>query len=193
MRHFTVLAITVGASLVYLAGVQAQKTPNLSGNWTLIPASVTTTASHRQIDPTSKSSDVPTTTGGGQSPGRTGGSFECLESCTITQTAKTLTIRQHVAGAAPTEAAHEVVLPLDGAEAKDIRSEPGHWGGLPSTTKARWEKDTLVVSRGVGGVARLEQVISLNKGELTIVTKTWVGGTSYNGGPKAITFRYKKR
>lgn len=194
MRHFTALAITVGVSLVYVAGVQAQKPPNLSGRWTLIPAPVATTASRRQVDPTVRSSDMPTKTGGGLSPGRTGGSFECLESCTITQTARTLTIRQHVAGAAPTGVPHEVVLPLDGLEAKDIRSEPGHWGGLASITKARWEKDTLLVSRIIGsGIARLEQVISLDNGELTIVTRTWVGGTSYDGGPTPITVRFKKR
>jgi hypothetical protein len=183
------------ALLVFLpVGLRAEvQVPNLAGEWKLVPAPATSGTRRKPVDPTAQTSDLPIKPGVGNSPGRTGGSFECLETCSVKQDGKTLTILQRVAGAAPGTKAHEIVLTLDGSEVKNIKSQPEGTGALDSTTTARWEENRLLVSRTIGsGVGRFEQVITIEKDVMTIVTTTFLGGAAGPGAQRPITVKYKR-
>jgi len=186
-------ALALLALLSINSPVEHQTPPNLSGEWRLIPESLATVTRRKPIDPTAPPTD-PLNNPGASTPGRTGGTFECFESCKIIQAGSTLTIQHHVAGVGAKAKPHEIVLTLDGKVVQNINSEPEGTGARASTTTARWDQNRLLVTRTIGeGLARFEQVISLDKGEMTIVTKSHIGATVYPAeGPRPVTVRYKK-
>jgi hypothetical protein len=184
-RLFLVSTMAIG---MLGANALAQVRPNLSGEWKLIPGD--TAASPAPRARPGATAPEPAASGpsrsGGVRPGDTaGGAFQCGSSCTITHVGRTLKIQQHVT--APATAPPEIVLSLTGNESKTLH--PRLDGGTPVeyTMKAQWDGNRLLVTRTLGTVVKIDQVISLQAGNLTIVT------TPHFEGMKPIVWTYKKQ
>jgi hypothetical protein len=65
---------------------------------------------------------------------------------------------------------------------------------MESLVKAGWNGNKLMVTSMLVGVVKIEQVISLEAGVLTMVTRVYLSGSTYPAeGPKPIVFTYKKQ
>jgi hypothetical protein len=166
MRPVQSFVLAAMAVMSVGAHATAQGTPNFSGTWVLSPESASKAGGTRPGTATAVGSSARARS---STAGEIGGSaFTCGVDCTITQTAKTLTIRRpaNADGVTPPV----VVLNLDGSGSKN--QQAGRAGG-PLTdyvAHAKWSGHTLVVTRalGEGGQIVTTQTLSIQGGKLAI-------------------------
>jgi hypothetical protein len=160
--------LVVAAMAAFSIGLQAtgQGTPSFSGTWVLSPESASRAGGTRPGTATAAGSSARARS---STAGEIGGSaFTCGVECTITQTARTLTIRRpaNAEGVTPPV----VVLNLDGS---DSRNQQAGRAADPLTdyvAHAKWSGHTLVVTRalGEGGQIVTTQTLSIQGGKLAI-------------------------
>ena len=155
-----ILVSAVGVAAVMPAGA-AQRSSNVSGEWTLVSA--TTTAS-RAGDGGIKSSE------GGEIKTMAntinGVAFNCGVKCSLVQQGQTLVVDKAMLGS-DTKPAPAVTLQLNGREASVMNSFTPRDPALLVT--ARWKGDTLeIVTAGPQGAT---QTLSIRSNELVVVTR----------------------
>jgi hypothetical protein len=163
MRSIPTLVLVAAGALVIGAHASAQSTPNFSGTWVLSPESAPKAGGTRPGTGTGTSrSDTNT------SLDRLGGGLTCDTECTITQTAKAITIKRPANAQGVTSPV--VLLNLDGSDSKN--QQPGGSGGPPTdyVAHAKWSGNMLVVTRAFDerGQVVMTQTLSLAGGKLTI-------------------------
>ena len=126
--------------------------------------------------------------GQGRGGGGGGGAFACGAECTITQDAKTLTIKRP-APAQGGNAPADVVLNLTGVTKLE---QPGRGGNPPTPyeVNAKWDGAKWVATRAVtmGDQSfTVTQTVSIEAGKLTVVTNTGREGAT----PTTATYTKK--
>ena len=139
MRSMTAMLSAAALVLFTATGAFAQGKADFSGKWTReAPAGGAAAAGGGGGGGGQRG-------GGGMGGG--GGAFSCGQECTITQDAKSLTIKRpaNAQGTAPAD----IVLMLDGTDSKITM--PGRGGGEATTSvaKAKWDGSKLVVTRTI--------------------------------------------
>jgi hypothetical protein len=169
MRTVNSIASAIALVLMVAGTPSAQNRPNVAGTWTVVAdaaAAVGTVARPGSRGGLS-ATDANRGSGGG---GIGGAAFRCHPTCTMIQTATTLTITRPVNPDGTTPPV--VVLNLDGSESPN--QQAGRQGGPPTpyVAIAKWDGNKLVVTRSLGSQQHLltVQTLSLESGNLTIVT-----------------------
>lgn len=175
----------LGAWLVVPAPNEAQREPDFTGTWVLVEALAGGPARDAAGN---TASEGPRRT---SSTTVSGAPFNCGRGCTITQREQTLTIEHaqlaDYPGKDKSRPTPTVTLRLDGRDAQvvDSFSPPGQ---LPAN--ARWDGNKVrIESRRPGSAAATTQLLSLEGGQLVVVTSVTFGGES----KVETTYEYDRR
>jgi len=180
-----IVCATAGVLALLTVQGEAQRRPDLSGQWELVEALVTGPGRDGTV------SEKPRRT---TSTTISGAPFNCGRGCTITQKGQTLTIENAQLAGDPGKDTGQtppaVTLHLDGRQTKVVDSF--NWQApreLPVT--ARWDANKVrIESVDHGALATLTwtQLLSLENSQLVVVTTSARDGESRWG----TTFRYRK-
>jgi len=180
------IGMVLGGLVLLQAAGLAQRQPNFSGEWELVEALVTGATRD------GAASDQPRRT---TSTTISGAPFNCGRGCTITQKGQTLTIDNaqlaDIPGRNKTQPTPSMTFHINGRQMMVVDSF--NWDPpleMPVTARrdgGRIRIDTA--QQGAGATLLWTQLLSLEEGQLVVVTTSTRDGESRWG----TTFRYRKR